>query len=501
MKTVVIIDDESVVRLRLRTIIKWEEHGYRIIEDFMNPIMAVEYLQQNKVDLVFTDMKMPEMTGIQLLERLKEEEKVPIVVVLSAYNEFDMVREAFRLGAFDYLLKGDLLPENISELLHKITEIHLVDDIVQSNVSATTLLQEKHDEFEDGDYILVSFEVNDYKKLMIKFGTNIEEELQKPMLELARQVQRIASKGIIESIYPSQYIMYYRVSNGEQSKKYVISVVKQLLAVWNTYMNVVVSAAISGVVQKDKWQETIEENSDLLKIGVLEGKGSITNYEDSFEMVESYKLKKKQYELLVSSLYMADEIMFTKEKDKLLYVLNTLSIKDAKEEVLLIVVYIAEKFKYEGEVFFSIFQEEVNYYEKFNRLENLKSIERWCNNYFSWIINYLLNRHESRQEGVLLRAKRFILDNYASPELNLQSVADYVGLNPKYLSSRFTKEIGVTFSSYLIEIRITKAKKLLKTTNLKIYEISERVGYNNVEHFNRIFKRECEISPSDFRDL
>lgn len=79
------------------------------------------------------------------------------------------------------------------------------------------------------------------------------------------------------------------------------------------------------------------------------------------------------------------------------------------------------------------------------------------------------------------------------------STAAYVGLNEKYFSSCFTKEIGNTSSNFLTEIRMENARELLRTTDMKMYEISERVGYNSVEHFNRMFKKVCGVSPSVYK--
>lgn len=79
------------------------------------------------------------------------------------------------------------------------------------------------------------------------------------------------------------------------------------------------------------------------------------------------------------------------------------------------------------------------------------------------------------------------------------SVAAYVGLNEKYFTTRFTKSAGMTFRDYVTELRLDRAKQLINTTDLRMYEISERIGYNNVEHFTRMFKKKYGISPSDYK--
>lgn len=129
----------------------------------------------------------------------------------------------------------------------------------------------------------------------------------------------------------------------------------------------------------------------------------------------------------------------------------------------------------------------------------MTDLERWLNNYLSWILEYLKQQTNGTQTDLILRAKRFVADNYSNPELTLRIVADYVGLNEKYFSTKFTQKTGSTFRDYLTALRIEKAEYLLKRTDLKIYEVCGQIGYNNVEHFNRMFKRMTGISPSGYR--
>ena len=101
----------------------------------------------------------------------------------------------------------------------------------------------------------------------------------------------------------------------------------------------------------------------------------------------------------------------------------------------------------------------------------------------------------------MIRAKRYIADHYEDAQLSLSMVAEYVGLNEKYFTNRFTKETGETFSGYLKDLRMQKAQELLRTTSFKIYEISEMVGYHNAEHFTRMFKKVNGVSTAQYRKM
>jgi len=120
-------------------------------------------------------------------------------------------------------------------------------------------------------------------------------------------------------------------------------------------------------------------------------------------------------------------------------------------------------------------------------------------NYFAWILDYSASKLNVMETDVIVKAKRYIADNYENAELSLAKVAEYVELNEKYFTSRFTKETGETFSNYVTSLRMQKAKELLKTTTFKVYEIAEMVGYHNVEHFNRVFKKLNDVTPAKYR--
>ena len=109
-------------------------------------------------------------------------------------------------------------------------------------------------------------------------------------------------------------------------------------------------------------------------------------------------------------------------------------------------------------------------------------------------------RHPTGGERSFEAVRRYIMDNYADAELNLTEAASIAGLNESYFSSKFKKEFGTSFSDYLKNIRVNHARKLMENSNLKIYEISQAVGYRNVEHFTRVFKSCVGVSPKKYME-
>ena len=115
-----IADDDALLRAALRTMVDWEALGYTLVWDCTNGLQVLELLQRTTVDLLITDMKMPLLDGLGLIRRLRQSALLPVTVVLSGYDEYELVREAFRLGAHDYLLKGNLDTASLTAMLTEL---------------------------------------------------------------------------------------------------------------------------------------------------------------------------------------------------------------------------------------------------------------------------------------------------------------------------------------------------------------------------------------------
>lgn len=515
MRNVLIVDDDTIVRITLRSLINWEEMGYHIAADAIHGQQALEYIKNNPVDLVITDMKMPVMDGIGLLRELNHLKNMPAVLVLSGYDDFKLVRDAFRLGASDYLLKAGLTEETLCSMLkHLETEawkdrqnperekypvLKIPDSVLLGDMAMGKRPVEES--FFRQEYLVMQFEIEDFHKVSLRFGEDFDEELIKPMLELAVQIPRVASRCILGAVAPSRYVMLYRITDPEQYKENSVSSCIQLCNVWKHFMNLSVSAGIScpGKGAED-FHARFEEAGEWLRLRCLKGKAKICYpWEKGVVSFEGVRQTGKTYERLLRGLMVGDELEVWSEKKQLLGELYRMELKDAKEMCLHLVCGMAWKLSENHDDISALFAEEVNYYEKIGRLDEMRSLELWLNNYFRWIMDYNAHHSDRRQADMMIRAKRFIMDNYANPELTLGRVADFIGLNEKYFSSRFTKEEGMTFINYLTGVRIRKARELMETTDLKIYEISQSVGYNSVEHFTRVFKKLCGVSPGGYR--
>lgn len=543
MRQVLIVDDDTIVRITLHSLVDWEALGYQVVADAIHGEQALVRLREHPVDLVITDMKMPVMDGIGLLTQMnrmvsnRELPVMPKVLVLSGYDDFNLVRESFRLGAGDYLLKADLNETMLETVLKRLNDewqdsedkqgseagqngagsgarqngagsdgqqegTHVPE--VEKGQLLADMAMGKRDirpEFFSGDYIVIQFEIEDFIRHSSRFDGDMRESLVKPVLEFAGQIPRVVSKCVLGSISPSRYVMLYQVGDRNTYQDTVLSTCRQLCSVWNNYMNLPVSCGVSSVGNgAEEFAQRFTEAGNQLALHCLKGKAQVCfPWEKGCVRYEDVVKTGEEYEKLLKGLLVGDELAVDEEKTRLFAACYQEGPEKARLWCLHLICQLAWRLLENHDDIGALFADEVNYYKKLGRLDDVRSLEVWMNNYFRWVTDYMQHHHDRKQADMMIRAKRFIMDNYANPELTLGSVAGYIGLNEKYFSSRFTKEEGMTFSNYLTEVRIRKAKELMEQTDLKIYEISQSVGYNSVEHFTRVFKKLCHVSPGGYR--
>lgn len=120
MYNVIIVEDDAIVRTYLSGLLEWEAHGMKIVGKFTNGREAKQFIEEQNVDIVITDVSMPVMNGIELIKYIKSTEKLIKVIVLSCHDDYEFIREALKCGVSDYILKQYLTKENLLELIEKL---------------------------------------------------------------------------------------------------------------------------------------------------------------------------------------------------------------------------------------------------------------------------------------------------------------------------------------------------------------------------------------------
>lgn len=493
MVRVLIVDDDSLIHFTLRSMIDWEKYGYSVVYDCNNGNHALHYLKNNDVDLLITDMKMPSLNGLDLMRRLRQEGRLPVTLVLSGYDEFELVREAFRLGAYDYLLKSDINSFALERMLKNLKQNVFLDE------NSRYFAEKDRNRVEglDGEYIVALFNIEDAAKIVLRFGDNLKERLEKPMVELVNQIHRLRGRMVFRARNPMCYEMYYEVRDKGHAKESVCSAVRQIRNIWRDYMNIEVQVGISDVTASEDIEQTLLRCETLCKISALEGLNGVCLQWEWDKFAQLYEKDVDNFDVLATALCLGDARMVRSEEERLLGKGKLLEV--GCDDVLVLIVRLLDVLKEKGKNWNNIFPEGTQLQQIMQQMKDPLKIEFFLHSFFRRVLAICGEKDDVSNVNSIERAKKFVQENFQNPELSLKMVAEYVGLNEKYFSSRFAKECGCTFVVYLNDVRISRAQELLSRTEMRMYEISEAVGYGSVEHFNHIFKKKLCISPSEFR--
>lgn len=145
-----------------------------------------------------------------------------------------------------------------------------------------------------------------------------------------------------------------------------------------------------------------------------------------------------------------------------------------------------------------IFDFTISFHEEIVKFETIKDINGWIINISDKIFDYLDKTRNKLHSRAIIKALKFIKSNFNDKNLDLKLISEYVELSPSHFSRLFLKETGANFCEYLTDIRINEAKRLFRETNMKVYEVCFAIGYDNVEHFSRMFKKNTGFSPNNF---
>lgn len=398
MIKILLVEDELLVRSGMKSLIKWEDHGFQLVAEAAHGEEALEILQRERIDIVITDIRMPVMDGLSLIENIKKLELPCEVIVLSSYDEFDYVRKAMQYGVKDYFHKPTMTQEELIKVLQNV---------------AAQIFEKKNK--------------NTYEKIIMD------------TLEESRDI-------LIEKVVRQALI------NQPQDQK-IMSMLKEKKLLQLPF-NITLIKMLSKVQQNLdlSMQKYTEEQIIQSNIGVI---------------LEQEK----------------DNLYFLEEGIWVFFTLSSAQLvgESMQEDV---------KEKY-GIDIISVNSEASCSFEEVGAVYSLlkKNIQGLIQ---EWEKNYAL--HPLIQES-LTYIKDHFMDN-----LTLDKMSSIVHVSPTYFSRLFCKEVGSTFIDFLSHYRIQKAKEYLLQTDLRTYEIADKIGYKNTKYFIKVFKRITGLTPGEHRN-
>lgn len=535
MLTVMVVDDEPIVGLTIKSLLNWEDFGFSMKYEASNGKQALKILEGNpEIDVIITDMNMPVMGGLELIKILKEREIPASIVVLSAYEDYAFVRNAFKLGVNDYILKTELDGEKLLAQLNssidnnhylknkkvflqnetdyqdylKISKEHFLKELIQHDFSDSveSSMTELKIRLSLSNVVLCCIWVDDYGAVEERYHNATLKPFITMVLNSIEQVLSRLEFGEVISISPQEYLLFlsYPDSDPDKIREAISCVLEDIKLYLFNYVNINVSVGVSKCGNSfDNINSLFVQARDNSRLRLLLGKQKIIfageNFLSNGGNSSSHQSLMKITGDFGASLESSQTDKAMNELAELCALISGLKVETIESiyfyymEVIFEMVKIINR---RGSEVSSVFGKDIDFYERIKRFDTCKEINIWLMNLTRWVLDYLQTQKICH---TISQALTFINDNFTDENISLKTVSSYVNLSENHFSVVFAKEVGEPFKKYIINLRINKAKELMKDTNLKIYEICEKVGYRNVEHFSRIFKKVTGVNPNNFK--
>lgn len=483
---IVIVDDEQIIVSWLKKMLESISIDNYVVKSCLNGYEAVEYCLNYPVDVLFTDICMPILDGIGLIQELKKRNKMPYTIILTAYDDFSYAREALKLGAREFLLKTEITEQNLAECIAMARkELNLSNPLEQDELAQclTEFLQT------DGE--------NDITNLESCWEEQVGKEIMILMLRVMDKKQIQQCEEVLTYMYIEENIVYYRILLGEEklvifSKNSLNTVkfhekIKQTLSSFgfgNCYITIKSVDLVNEL--KKAWEEMKVElayqeyyqyfgfhiGSELQKKD-METKEIEINRLIEIEDYQHALLSIETWLDMVEDVKPPIEVV---RRSALQFLLLLYWDKLSEEQCKIISV----------EAITTIMQATDFICFRILLLERVKQLL------------VMLETNKKTYSAAVVKAMLFMKENYQE-SLTLNEISSTVHLNRSYLSTLFKKETGMNLMDYLQRCRIDEAKKLLERKELSIYQICECVGIVDATYFTKIFKKYEGKTPLEYR--
>lgn len=522
---VMLVDDEPFILQGLSRLIDWEGEGCKIVKMSADGQEALDYLTENEVELIITDIRMPRMNGIELLGRLRQEKSTnAYVVILSGYSDFKYAQAAIRYEAMEYMLKP-VQKEQLLSLVRKVAADRAVSrqeelDTKQmrrgyllQNMSA--LLQGRTEE-QRLSYVREHFSCPGglrYLHICLNDLTALEEMTDEEVVSLKDAVYECAAAYLREDadhllgeffVYEEDYeigFLYcdYMAAERNMNEEAFMRAFHQALQKGSEKLPVILLLG-KRVEDIAKISHSYSSACVLRSFKGFQDGQSIYYYEKEVQVGQTKSiLCARSLNALVDAVVAGDAIAINKSVDALFTEMDQLD--RTRETVVMNLNWIIFRLlSLAAEQDESVSQDEVLSYISGNvsKEEIIRGNRAHLRKFAGEYAEYLSQLRKNISGGILQEIESEIKERYAE-NLTLRELGQKYYINSSYLGQIFRKRYGQSFKSYLNNCRIREAALQLIRTDKKIGEIAEDVGYHDLDYFISRFIEQEGCTPSRYR--
>jgi two-component system response regulator YesN len=543
MYRLLIVDDEPTVRAGLRSYFDWAAYGIEVAGEADDGDVALEMITREQPDLILTDVRMPSMDGITMSQRVTADYPAIKIIFVSGHDDADYLKSAMKLSAVDYIFKpvnlqelSTVIKRVVSDLDAESSErIHRQELLVKLK-EGMPLLREKFllsligegapkselaervsflglDLPVDASYWVMVVSVDDLADVMASRSERDRQLLWYSVLNIYQELLDVHMKGYVFECRTGEFVGVLQLADsdsesGTEAAEALFALAGDLRSNLTRWLKIGATIGISdlagGLAGLAPAYKQAREAADYKW---YLGKNRIITM-DSLESAEPEDGAMRRYdyehnEKLISALKADDEGKVAEAVESLFASLLSTrhdGLKYGRNQCMQLVLAVGQLLMELGAGDPELEAKEVELTEALYQKETLQDIRRLMESYLTSVGHRIREKRTGKMANVVERVRAYIEQNYASSGLTVGDIGKAVYLSSTYVSLLFKQETGQTVGEYLTQVRVDKAKELLRDPQYKFYDICSAIGYTDPSYFTKLFKKATGATPSAYRD-
>jgi two-component system response regulator YesN len=528
---VVVVDDEFLIRNYFKRRICWEELGMEIAGEASSAREALDLIDQIIPDIIFTDICMPFMDGIEFSKAVVEKYPHIKIVVVTGHDEFDYAKRSIKLGISDFLLK----PVNPDEIRKVALELKSKIELERTHISEYEKLKQRLDEslpYMQEKFLneLLLSELDQYeseimdKLTYFKIDMNRQSDVfQTAIIEVSSSVGGARGKEeeqillamkcsdlIRQVLREDRYVQVFF----DNSRKIVIMSNNESLdltdcceTIKTLLINRCKCFVCIGIGNRVHGLKNIKvsyrEACDALNYKVVIGKNQVVNYNDiTYNSDQSWRVIPNKGEKLdffikagmKSKAIELIDLLFSESCFNLSTTIENLRLEAI--DILSACIRVLLELKIDTS---SLWEKNTQPYEEVLRIDSLIEMKDYLKSLIEEVIDKIHRFNERKTNMLIEQIRGYIKQNMHNADITLSTIAKQFYVSPSHLCRLFKQETKQTVIEYITRERMECAARLLKETDLKVYQIGEKVGIIDPNYFSTIFKKFTGLSVNEFR--
>lgn len=537
MFKVLIVDDEELIRKGLTKILQRSCEEFLVIGEASNGVEALELIKKDLPDIVISDVRMPFMDGIALMNSLEVSYPSIKKIILSGFSEFNYVRDSMKSGALDYLLK----PVDDEELINllkriakdinsdsekKLKELNLriqlneslpllgevfIRELVSGKIFSKNELENKLKYFNINvttcKYCIIIISIDNFQLLQVKLGA---EDAKLKAFIVRNISEEIVSNHTTFFSCMDNFNLILAVSIPESESFGINKLMSEI------YDNVLKFSGTRVTICAGKAAETISAlNSsyvsalEILKYRFYNKRPGIITSDDISGFLKAgfnKEILNSCMEKFVVRLKNCIEIANHKLVAEIIdeYCLMLTEMKTDPSEAIKSFMEICIKIQMSVPEFDKSISElygfEYSFIKQMEIYDTLDEIRKYTIEVFEKVVENLEDVRKRKDKKLVEIVKSYIQKHY-NEDVTLNKIVEITYLSSSYVCDLFKSQAGENIIDYLTRVRIEKAKSLLKDLKIKTYEVGQMVGYEDATYFSKVFKKVVGVSPTEYRNM